>query len=61
MGPTFKLAVRPQIMPCTRVAHVRLASGFIPRPTSGVRMSMCKDEGFIINASKSIVCVLVES
>jgi hypothetical protein len=45
---------------CTQVAHVRLAPGMIPGPTSGVRVSIYYPEGKGKDESKCRVYVLVE-
>ena len=44
---------------CTQVAHVRLAPGVIPGPTSGVRVSIYDTDGKGVSESKCDMCVLV--
>ena len=52
--------LRKSMESCTQVAHVRLAPGLNPGPTSGVRVSMSYPEGRGNNESKCSVCWLVE-
>ena len=51
--------LRINVETCTQEAHVRLAPGVFPGPTSGVRVSMYDTKGKRVVGSKCNMCVLV--